>query len=195
MKAYVDDLLVKSEKPEQHLSDLCESFAVLQRYQIKLNPSKCAFGVESGKFLEFMVSERGIEANLKKVEAIVACSPPTPPRNLHEVQRLDGWVATLNRFTTRSTDPCLSFFKVLRKAVVNEETFADLKKYLAHPSLLNQTKSSEDLILYLAVSPHSVSAVLVREMEQGNGPFTTRAKLSAKMKLGTHALKFWYSHW
>jgi hypothetical protein len=63
---YVDDMLVKSLKSEDHLADLEETFSVLRRYKMRLNPAKCAFGVSSGKFLGFMVSHRGIEANPKK---------------------------------------------------------------------------------------------------------------------------------
>ena len=67
MKVYVDDMLVKSKEELAHLDDLKEMFATLRQYQMKLNPSKCVFGVVSRKFLGFMVSQRGIEANLEKV--------------------------------------------------------------------------------------------------------------------------------
>ena len=66
VEVYVDDMLVKSKEEEDHLDDLKETFNTLRQYIMKLNPSKCAFGVSSGKFLGFMVSQRGIEANPKK---------------------------------------------------------------------------------------------------------------------------------
>ena len=56
MEVYVDDMLVKSKEKLAYLDDLKETFATLRQYQIKLNPSKCAFRVASGKFLGFMVS-------------------------------------------------------------------------------------------------------------------------------------------
>ena len=56
MEVYVDDMLVKSKEEFAHLDDLKETFATLRKYKMKLNPSKCAFGVASGKFLGFMVS-------------------------------------------------------------------------------------------------------------------------------------------
>ena len=56
MEVYVDDMLVKSKEESTHLDDLKETFTTLRQYQMKLNPSKCAFGVVSGKFLGFMVS-------------------------------------------------------------------------------------------------------------------------------------------
>ena len=82
MEVYVDDILVKSKEELTHLDDLKETFATLRQYQMKLNPSKCAFGVASGKFLEFMVSQRGIEANPEKVQAILDI---TSPRTVKEV--------------------------------------------------------------------------------------------------------------
>ena len=67
VEVYVDDMLVKSLDEEKHLDDLQETFDTLRRHQMKLNPNKCAFGVSSGKFLGFMVSQKGIEANPDKI--------------------------------------------------------------------------------------------------------------------------------
>ena len=69
-------MLVKSKEELAYLDDLKKTFTTLRQYQIKLNPSKCAFGVASRKFLEFMVSQRGIEANLEKVRAILDMASP-----------------------------------------------------------------------------------------------------------------------
>ena len=113
VKVYVDDILVKSQDEEIHLNDLQETFDTLRQYNMKLNPSKCAFGVLSGKFLGFMVSYRGIEANPDKIQAILDMKPP---QNLKEVQSLTGRVAALNKFVSKSTDKCLLFFRVLKKA-------------------------------------------------------------------------------
>ena len=63
----MDSMLVKSKEEPAYLDDLKETFATLRQYQMKLNPSKCVFGVASGKFLRFMVSQQGIEANPEKV--------------------------------------------------------------------------------------------------------------------------------
>ena len=79
---YVDDMLVKSLDEEKHLDDLKETFDTLRRHYMKLNPSKCAFGVSSWKFLGFMVSQRGIEANPDKIQAILDMEPP---KNIKEV--------------------------------------------------------------------------------------------------------------
>ena len=76
VEVYVDDMLVKSLDKGKRLDDLQETFDTLRQYNMKLNPSKCAFGVSSGKFLEFMVSHRGIEANRDKIQAILDMKPP-----------------------------------------------------------------------------------------------------------------------
>ena len=76
MEVYVDNMLIKSKEELTHLDDLRETFATLRQYQMKLNPNKCAFGVASGKFLGFMVSQRGIEANPEKVRAILDMASP-----------------------------------------------------------------------------------------------------------------------
>ena len=76
VQVYVDDMLVKSMRENSHLSDLQETFDTLRSYNMKLNPSKCVFGVTAGKFLEFMVSQRGIKVNPEKVRAIMELEPP-----------------------------------------------------------------------------------------------------------------------
>ena len=80
MEVYVDDILVKSKEELAHLDDLRETFTTFKQYQMKLNLNKCVFGVASSKFLGFMVSQRGIEANPKKVQAIINMVSPRPSR-------------------------------------------------------------------------------------------------------------------
>ena len=131
---------------------------------MKLNPSKCVFGVASGKFLGFMVSQRRIEVNPEKVQAIINMASP---QTVKEVQKLTGKIATLNRFVSRAIDKCLPFFKTLKQAFAwtdeCEEAFQDLKRYLSNPPLLSPSKEGENLYLYLAVSTTAVSAALIRE--------------------------------
>ncbi len=76
VEIYINDMLVKSKEEGNHLKDLEETFKSLRKYRRKLNPSKCAFSVSSGKFLGFMVSQRGIEANPDKIKAILEMQPP-----------------------------------------------------------------------------------------------------------------------
>ena len=111
MEVYIDDMLVKSLKALENIAHLEEAFSVLRKHRMMLNPSKCIFGVSSGKFLGFLVTNRGIEANLDQIQALLAMSLPI---NIHEVQRLTGQAA-FNKFISKSANKCLPFFKILRK--------------------------------------------------------------------------------
>ena len=138
---------MKSLDEKKHLEDLQGTFDTLRRYNTKLNPSKCTFEVSSGKFLGFMVSQRGIEVNPDKIQAIMNMEPP---KNVKEVQSLTRRVATLNRFVSKATDKCLPFFKVLRKAFEwtdeCQKAFQDLKVYLTIAPLLSPSKLGESCI-------------------------------------------------
>ena len=153
------------------MEDLRETFDTLHSYNMKLNPGKCAFGVTLGKFLGFMVSQRGIKANPDKIRAIMEMAPP---RNVKEVQSLNGKIAALNKFVSRATDKCLPFFHTLKKSfewtAKCQQTFEELKAYLSSPPLLSPSQPSEELFLYLAVSHVAVSATLIREEEKVQKP-------------------------
>ena len=112
VQVYVDDMLVKSLHENDHLDDLQETFDTFRSYNMKLNPSKCVFGVTAGKFLGFMVSHKGIKVNPKKAWAIMELEPP---RMMKEVQNLNGKIAALSRFISKAMDKCLPFFHTLRK--------------------------------------------------------------------------------
>ena len=153
VQVYVDDMLVKSLRENDHLDDLSETFNTLRSYNMKLNPNKCAFGVTAGKFLGFMVSQRGIKVNPKKIQAIMELEPP---KTVKEVQSLNSKIATLNRFVSKATDKCLPFFRTLRKSFEwtdeCQRAFEDLKKYLSSSPLFSPSKQGEELYLYLVVS-------------------------------------------
>ena len=159
VQVYVDDMLVKSLHEDDHLDDLKETFDTLLSYNMKLNPSKCAFKVTVEKFLGFMVSQRGIEVNPEKIQAIMELEPP---RTVKGVQSLNGKITVLNRFVSRATDRCLPLFRTLRKSFEwmdeCQTTFDNLKTYLSSPPLLNPSKPGEEFYLYLAVSQAAVSA-------------------------------------
>ena len=80
---YVDDMVVTSRERGQHIADLEELFATIAKYRLKLNPEKCIFRVEAGKFLGFLLTECGIEANADKCAAILAMRSPA---SVKEVQ-------------------------------------------------------------------------------------------------------------
>ncbi|KAL0416930.1 UNVERIFIED_CONTAM: Retrovirus-related Pol polyprotein from transposon opus [Sesamum latifolium] len=112
MEVYVDDMLVKSNEAHHHVEDLEETFVVLRKYRLKLNPGKCAFRVSGGRFLGFMVTQRCIEANPDKIKVILGMGLPT---NSNEVQRLKGRIVALSRFISKFAEKGLPFFKILRK--------------------------------------------------------------------------------
>ena len=168
MEVYIDNMLVKSVKAELHVAHLAESFQVLKNYNMKLNPTKCSFGVSAGKFLGFIVNSRGIEANLDKIKVVLDMLQP--PSNTKEIQRLTRRIGALSRFVSRSSDKCRPFFQVLKKAfhwdAQCEEAFSVLKAYLSSPPVLVSPSEGELLTLYLFVSDFSTSAALVRERDR-----------------------------
>ncbi|XP_022158215.1 uncharacterized protein LOC111024751 [Momordica charantia] len=180
-------MLVKSKQTSSNLGDLTEAFNVLRKYQMKLNPSKCAFKVSSRKFLGFMVHERGIEVNPDKIKAVLEMEAP---KNIKQLQRLNGRLAALNRFVSRSTNKCHPFFQVLRKKGRFEWTddceaaLRQLKQYLSSAPLLSKPLPGDVLYLYLAVSENAVSSVLVREAEGRQSPvyYTSKSLTEAEAR-------------
>ncbi|KAM1196347.1 hypothetical protein ACFX2J_022732 [Malus domestica] len=166
MEVYIDDMLVKSKYADQHITNLSETFTILKRYRMRLNPNKCAFGVGSGKFLGFMISQRGIEANPEKIKAILDKKEPVTSK---DIQSLTGKVAALTRFISKATDRCALFFKALKgsKKYITwtdecDEAFKNLKDYMSKAPLLSIPEVGDTLIIYLSVSASAVSSVLIR---------------------------------
>jgi hypothetical protein len=112
---YVDDIIVKSTKQKNHIADLQETFANFRQAVLKLNPGKCVFRVKKGKFLGYLVSTKGIEANPSKIESILRMEPPSTKKG---AQWLAGRLASLNRFISRSAERNLPFFEILKSAEV-----------------------------------------------------------------------------
>jgi hypothetical protein len=183
MEVYVDDMLVKSAEAPDHVSDLKETLDTIRHYQMRLNPAKCTFGASSGKFLGYLVSQRGIEVNPEKVRVVLEMQPP---RTMKQLQQLTERTVALNRFISRSTDKCLPFFKILKKAFVwdskCEEAFGKLKEYLVNHPLLSRPVEGKVLYMYLAVSSSAVSSALIQEDKGIQKPvyFTSRALRGAE---------------
>ncbi|XP_061351287.1 uncharacterized protein LOC133296340 [Gastrolobium bilobum] len=135
IEVYIDDMIAKSQTPEQHLTHLQGVFNRLRKYNMRLNPSKCAFGVPAGKFLGFMLTERGIEVNPDKCKAVIEMRSP---QTVKEVQQLTGRIVALT-------------------------PFQEFKRALSCPPVLTKTDIGEILYLYLAVGVEAISAALVRE--------------------------------
>jgi hypothetical protein len=166
---YVDDIIVKSTKQENHIADLQETFANFRQAGLKLNPEKCVFGVRKGKFLGCLVSTRGIEANPNKIEAILRMEPPNTKKG---AQRLAGRLASLNKFISR-LERNLPFFEILKSAEVfqwgptQQKAFEELKQYMIDLTTLTPPSPGAPLLLYVAASHSAVSAALVQEKQDG----------------------------
>ncbi|XP_070045666.1 uncharacterized protein [Nicotiana tomentosiformis] len=181
MEVYIDDMLVKSLNAGDHLKYLQETFDILRKYNMKLNPEKCVFRVSSGKFLGFMVSQRGIEVKPDKINAIEDI--PDQLSNVKEVQRLTGRLVSLSKFMSWSSKKCHCFFTLLKKKKNFEWTpecqqaLRDLEKYLLSPPLLSKPKEGETLLVYLVVS--EVTKIRIpKEITCDNGPQFIGAKIT-----------------
>ncbi|XP_017426213.1 uncharacterized protein LOC108334788 [Vigna angularis] len=166
MDVYVDDMVVHSHSMEQHLQDLKEVFGQLRRYSLRLNPSKCTFGVPAGKFLGFMLTRRGIEANPDKCSAVLNM---TAPQTLRDVQRLVGRLTALSRFIPKLAEHIKPILKNLKKGTTRhwdddcEAAFDTVKRILTSPPIMARPDDGSDLQLYIAASHHAVSAALIQE--------------------------------
>nr|CAN78424.1 hypothetical protein VITISV_037781 [Vitis vinifera] len=146
VEVYIDDIVVKSKTREEHVLHLQEVFHLLRKYGMKLNPSKCAFGVSADKFLGFMVSQRGIEVSPDQVKAVMETPPP---RSKKELQRLTDKLVALGPGASGWTDSC-------------QNAFEKIKHCLTQPPILSSLIPKEKLYMYLAVSEWAISVVLFR---------------------------------
>jgi len=187
VQAYVDDMVVTSQERGRHTADLEELFATIAKYRLKLNPDKCVFGVEAGKFLGFLLTERGIEANPDKCAAITAMRSPT---SVKEVQQLTGRMATLSRFVSAGGDKGHPYFQCLKRnsrfvwTEECKEAFLKLKEYLVAPPVLCKPQTGVPLRLYFAVTEWAISVVLFQEHDQTQKPIYFVSKvLRARSKV------------
>jgi hypothetical protein len=172
VEAYVDDIVVKTRKASDLLSDLEATFRCLKAKSVKLNPKKCVFGVPRGMLLGFIVPERGIEANPEKIAAITNMGPI---KDLKGVQRVMGCLAALSRFISRLGEKGLHLYRLLRKAErftwtpEAEEALENLKALLTNASILVPPVAEEALLIYIAATTQVVStAVVVERQEEGH---------------------------
>ena len=149
----------------QHVSDLRSIFEVLREYKLRLNASKCSFGISLGKVLGCMVIHRGIEVNHDQIKEINDLQSPWNPK---EVQKLTGMTAALNRFISWFVDRCRPFFQLSHKwkgFEWNEECtlpFQQLKDYLSRPPIMFRLEEEQVPFTYIFVASHAVILVLVR---------------------------------
>uniref|UniRef100_A0A2N9HFP0 Uncharacterized protein n=1 Tax=Fagus sylvatica TaxID=28930 RepID=A0A2N9HFP0_FAGSY len=170
IEVYVDDMIAKSRTTQDHLTDLRKLFQRLKKYQLRLNPNKCAFGVTSGKLLGFIVSGKGIEIDPAKVQAIRSMPAPKTEK---EIRSFLGRINYIARFIAQLTATCEPLFKLLRKDVKIKWTedcqkaFDKIKEYLLNPPILVPPTPGCPLILYLTVQEASMGCMLGQQDETG----------------------------
>ncbi|XP_070055468.1 uncharacterized protein [Nicotiana tomentosiformis] len=148
MEVYIDDMLVKSLNAGDHLMHLEEIFDILRKHNMKPNPEKCAFGVSSGMFLGFLVSQRGIEVNPDKIKAIEDI--PDQLSNVKEFQRLTGRLAALSRFGIPKEIACdngLQFIGVRVTKFLEDLKIKRITSSPYHPSANGQAELTNKVII------------------------------------------------
>ncbi|GJT75067.1 reverse transcriptase domain-containing protein [Tanacetum coccineum] len=183
LEVYVDDLVIKSRTEEEIIRDIAETFKTLRQINMKRNLKKCSFGMQEGMFLGYKVNVDGLKVCPDKADMVL--SLPSP-RCLKDVQNLNGKLANLNRFLSKSAEKSLPFFKTLKKCTKKsdfqwtqeaEAAFKQMKKLIAELPMLTAPKEKEELIIYLAAAKEAISAVLMTEREGKQIPvyFVSRA--------------------
>jgi ribonuclease HI len=178
VEAYVDDIVVKTKKASDLLSDLETTFKCLRAKGVKLNPETCVFGVPRGMLLGFIVSERGIEANPEKIAAITNMGPI---KDLKGVQRVMGCLVALSRFISRLGEKGLPLCRLLRKTErftwtpEAEEALENLKALLTNAPILVPPAAGEAILIYVAATTQVVSAtIVVEKREEGHALLVQR---------------------
>jgi hypothetical protein len=150
-------VVITTRKEESLIDDLQETFDNLDRYKLKLNPTKCSFGVSTVHLLGFLVSARGIEASPEKIQAILTVGKLA---KLHEVQQLAGCIATPSRFVAWLGEKALPFYALMRKSDKKFEwteeadaAFSQRKKCFPHHQCWSHRKK-ESRCYYIS-PPHT----------------------------------------
>src|SRR3954469_3219968 len=169
VQVYIDDVVVKTAKKITLLEDLRQTFDNLRRYRLKLNPTKCTFGVPVGKLLGFLVSSRGIEVNPSKITAIQNMELP---KSLNDVQKFTGCLESLSRFVSRLGEKAMPLYHLMRKndkfiwTPQADSAFHELKKMLSSAPILASPLPREPMLLYIAATNQVVSAIVVVERDE-----------------------------
>jgi len=169
VECYVDDIAVKSRDKNDHLHDLKIMFDIMRAHQLKMNPTKSFLGVSSGKFLEFIVTSKGIHLHPDKVKAI---QNTHPPKNLKEFRGLQGRLAYIRRLIANLSGRSQPFTRLIKKGVyfiwdkACQEAFEDIKRYLTKPSVLVAPTLGKSFLLYVKAMGHSLGALLAQKNDE-----------------------------
>ena len=170
IEVYVDDMIAKSKTEEEHLVNLRKLFKRLRKYRLRLNPAKCTFGVKSGKLLGFLISQKGIEVDPKRMKAILEMPEP---RTKTQVRGFLGCLNYISSFISQFTAICEPLFKLLCKNQSvhwNEDcqgAFGRIKMCLMNPPVLMPPVPGRPLILYMTILDESMGCMLGQHDESG----------------------------
>lgn len=171
MQVYIDDIMIKSTSDEYHLTHLSQSFERMRKHGLKMNPLKCAFFVQDGDFLGFVVHKKGIEINQNKTKAIMETKAPSTKK---EFQSLLGNINFLRRFISNLSGRTQAFSPLLRlkqgKFKWNDEhqkAFDKIKHYLTNPPILAPPCGKKPMRLYISASDTTIGSMLAQENEDG----------------------------
>nr|GEX57114.1 reverse transcriptase domain-containing protein [Tanacetum cinerariifolium] len=212
LEVYVDDLVIKSQTKKEVIRDIEETFKTLRKINMKLNPKKCAFGMREDTFLGYKVDADGRRVCSDKVKAVLDLPSP---KCLKDMQNLNGNLASLNRFLSKSAEKSFSFFKTLKEFTKKsdfqwtpkaEGAFKEMKQLITELPMLTVPKEKEELIMYLAAAKEAISAVLMTKRDRKQVPiyFGSRALqgpeinytpmekliLALRFKLGEHDIQY-----
>jgi hypothetical protein len=155
VQVYVDDVVIKTKESRTLIDDLRETFANLRMFRMKLNPSKCTFGVPAGKLLSFLISSRGIEVNPGKIHAIEKMKTP---KDLKEVQKFTRCLSSLSCFISRLREKALPLYQLMKKSETfvcttqADAAFKELKQMLSTTPVLASPLPKEPMLLYIAAT-------------------------------------------
>ena len=172
MEIYIDDIVVKSKKATEHVNHLRKSFKRMRLHQLKLNPLKCAFGVQAGNFLGFLIHQRGIEVNQNKVKTIISTKAP---QNKKEVQKFLGQVNYLRRFISMLAEKTKVFYDLIKLKEVEEFkwekqhqiVFYGIKGDLSKPPVLMPPLKGRPLKFYLSNEKEFIGYLLAQNNVEG----------------------------
>jgi predicted nucleotidyltransferase len=170
IEVYIDDIMIKSAIHKSYLADLGLTFERMCRYALEMNPLKCAFGVSVGKFLDFIIHDKGIEVDPKRIEKIKGVQTPTYKKDL---QKVLGKVNYLRRFITNLSEKIIPFTPILKLKdeskfiweAKQQEAFEKIKEYLSTPPVLCAPRRGVPFKFYIAAKDRVIGAVLTQEDE------------------------------
>nr|GEX42972.1 reverse transcriptase domain-containing protein [Tanacetum cinerariifolium] len=182
------------------MRDIEETFRTLHKVNMKLNPKKCSFGLGEGVFLGYVITPEGIKPCLNKTAAVLQLPSP---RTVKEVQSLNGKLASLNRFLSKSAEKSLPLFKTLKKCIKKsdfhwtaeaKQAFKQLKQHLSKLPLLVAPKPHEELIIYLSATyeaAHPITVITDQPIKQVMSRLDVVGRLQKwSIMLGEHNITY-----